>query len=41
VGTNPEMAKRLKYSKEILNQLLNGQQQKRWKKQSYDWIYRQ
>ena len=29
VGTNPEMSKRLKYSKEILHQLLNGQQQKR------------
>jgi len=29
VGTYPEMAKRLKYSKEILNQLLNGQQQQR------------
>jgi polo-like kinase 1 len=24
VGTNPEMAKRLKYSKEILSQLLHG-----------------
>ena len=25
VGTNAEMAKRLKYAKEILSQLLNGQ----------------